>query len=211
MTPPETPVLSNGEMRRTVEVARGGSRWFGPTGLSGPARTDLPANTTVHTLLGAIRNIGRIYCSVISPPNPQRGLPSAAAKVVFFDQNAAQLFWDRYGRGGRQQLPFVVDNVEAIVHRNRVRVEAQNYRRCSRVLCVSGRETLIDVNALVQEFQESFCSEMDQILVRPAEGPDGILIVEFHFGSFRCQSQTGYRLLHGREGFDVWFGRDPCE
>lgn len=173
--------------------------------------TGLPAETTVHTLLRAIRNIGRIYCTVISSPNPHRGLLTAAAKVVFFDEEAAQTFWDRYGRGGQHQLPFVVDDLEAIVQRNRVKVAAQRIPHCTRVLCLSGTETLVNVNALSQEFQANFVSEMDQVLIHPAEDPDRIRIVEFHFGSFRCQSQSAFRLLQGREGVDVWYGRDPCE
>jgi len=172
----------------------------------------LPANTTVTTLLGAIRNIGRIYCTVIAPPNTNRGLFTAAAKVVFFEQEAAQNFWDRYGRGGRLQLPFVVGDLEAIVERNRVKVAAQDFPRdCSRVLCVSGAETLVDVDDMMGEFQANFVSEMGKIVVLPADGPGAIRTLEFHFGSFRCQSQTAFRPLHGREGLDVWFGRDPCE
>jgi hypothetical protein len=177
----------------------------------------LPANITVSTLLAAIRGIGRVYCTVITPPSPEQGWHLAAAKLVFFEEAAARRFWDRYGRDGQQQLPFVIGGLKAIVERNRTKVAESDYPQDrTRVLCVSGPEALVDVDALLREFEANFVFQMDDFLVTAEtqhtfNGPLRIRRVEFRFGSFRCQAQSAYRLLYRRQGISIRYGRDPCD
>jgi hypothetical protein len=177
----------------------------------------LPINTTVSTLLAAVRGIGRVYCTVITPPSPNQGWHLAAAKLVFFEEAAARRFWDRYGRDGQQQLPFVVGGLKAIVERNRTKVaESDHPQDRTRVVCVSGPEALVDTAALLREFEANFVFQMDEVLVTDEirhtfNGPLGFRHVEFRFGSFRCQAQNAYRLLYGRWGISIRYGRDPCD
>ncbi|KAK4103391.1 hypothetical protein N658DRAFT_484344 [Parathielavia hyrcaniae] len=196
----------------------------------------LPRGTTVSTLLAAVRGIGRVYCTVITPATaitppaavtplaavmetqPKPRWDTAAAKIVFFEEAAARRFWDRHGREGHRQVPLIIGEMRAIVERNRIQVaETYHPRDQSRVVCVSGPETLLNVDALLAEFTAKFVFEMDEILVATHVRSDGtsgaqrFLEVEFRFGSFRCQAQTAFQLLYGRPGFTVRYGRDPCD
>ncbi|KAK4125620.1 hypothetical protein N657DRAFT_688346 [Parathielavia appendiculata] len=142
------------------------------------------------------RQIGRVYCTVISPPNQEAGWPTAAAKIVFFEEAAARRFWDFYGREGTQRRPFVVGGLTAIVERNRTRA-------------------MVNVKALFAEFTANFYFEMDEILVSTEirhtyYGVQLFRTAEFRFGSFRAQSQNAFRLLNGRPGLSIRYGRDPC-
>ena len=181
----------------------------------------LPGDTTVTTLLAAVRGIGRVYCTVVVPPDRAHGWRTAAAKVVFFEEAAARRFWERYGRGGGDgavpAVAFVVGGQTVVVERNRTRVaDSALPRECSRVVCVAGVEGVVDVDALLAEFRANFVFEMDEI-VRETEnrvtvtGTQRFAVIEFRFGSFRCQAQTAYRLLQGRAGLEVRYGRDPCD
>ncbi|KAK4033035.1 hypothetical protein C8A01DRAFT_19961 [Parachaetomium inaequale] len=178
----------------------------------------LPPSTTVTSLLAAIRGTGRVYCTVITPPNPLRGFNTAAAKVVFFELAAARRFWDTYGSGGRFRIPFVVvGGRPAIVERNRTKVaESDLPRHVSRVVLVSGAEELLNVDEMLAEFAAKFSFEIDDIFVtteyRPsADGPQQVCTIEFRFGSFRCQAQSAYHMISGRPGLSVRYGRDPCD
>jgi len=51
--------------------------------------TGLAPTTTTGELLGAIRDVGRVYATHINGPEPTRGHMTCAAKVVFFERAAA--------------------------------------------------------------------------------------------------------------------------
>ncbi|EAQ87737.1 hypothetical protein CHGG_04356 [Chaetomium globosum CBS 148.51] len=203
----------------------------------------LPAGTTVHSLLAAVRGVGRVYCTVIAPANRPHGWPTAAAKLVFFEREAAQRFWGLYGRGvgggangggaggdgGTTTTttttptptptpePLLVGGQRVVVERNRTRVaEATLPRGYTRVVRVTGLPGAINVGALLAEFQAKFVFEMDEVAVGTEDritfaGALRLVVVEFRFGSFRCQAQTAHRLLQGRAGLEVQYGRDPCD
>ncbi|KAH6632154.1 hypothetical protein F5144DRAFT_630051 [Chaetomium tenue] len=199
----------------------------------------LPAGTTVHSLLAAVRGVGRVYCTVIAPANRPYGWPTAAAKLVFFERGAAQRFWGLYGRGGGGSgeggtttttttptptptttpttEPLLVGGQRVVVERNRTRVaEATLPRGYTRVVRVTGLPGVINVGALLAEFQAKFVFEMDEVAVGTEDritfaGVLRLVVVEFRFGSFRCQAQTAHRLLQGRPGLEVRYGRDPCD
>ncbi|KAK3294488.1 uncharacterized protein B0H64DRAFT_463409 [Chaetomium fimeti] len=179
----------------------------------------LPADTTVTTLLAAVRGIGRVYCTVIAPASRAHGWHTAAAKLVFFDQAAARRFWALYGRRavGPQAVPLVVGGQHVLVERNRTRVaETTLPRDTSRVVRVTGPAAVVNVGALLAEFQANFVFEMDEVAIGTedrvtAVGLQTFVVVEFRFGSFRCQAQIAYRLLQGRRGLEVRYGRDPCD
>ena len=184
----------------------------------------LPADTTTHSLLAAVRGIGRVYCTVIAPANRPHGWPTAAAKLVLFEQAAAQRFWALYGRrgGGGEGTapalaPFFVGGQRVVVERNRTRVaEASLPRDYTRVVHVTGPAGVVNVGALLAEFQAKFVFEMDEVAVGTEDRVtlvrvQRLVVVEFRFGSFRCQAQTAHRLLQGRAGLEVRYGRDPCD
>jgi hypothetical protein len=179
----------------------------------------LPSTSTVSSLLAAVRGIGRVYCTVITPPNPLRGFSTAAAKLVFFELAAARRFWDRYGSGGRLSMPFVVGGGRpAIVERNRTKVaESEHPRHFSRVVRVSGPEELLNVDEMLAEFAAKFSFQIDDIFVTTehrssTDGPQQVYYtIEFRFGSFRCQAQSAHHMISRRPGLSVQYGRDPCD
>ncbi|KAK4146014.1 uncharacterized protein C8A04DRAFT_26174 [Dichotomopilus funicola] len=211
---------------------------------------NLPPNTTVSILLSSIRGIGRVYYASVRPPNPNpntntNNLPvtpgswnaGAAARLVFFDVEAAHVFWELYDRAkGKVRFPFVVGGQEVVVDRNRIRVipsasQGEGRMRmgyCSRVVRVmrvmkgggeeDDDEEELDVRGMLMAFSANFAFEMDEIVVgfeeRVVAGPGGrrglVEVVEFRFGSFRGQAEYVYFVLMGRRGLEVSFGRDPC-
>jgi hypothetical protein len=181
----------------------------------------LPGDATVTTLLAAVRGVGRVYCTVMAPPDRTQGWRTAAAKLVFFEEAAARRFWGLYGRGeggAMPATPFVVGTRQSVVvERNRTRVaESSLPRECTRVVRVAGPADVVNVDALLAEFRGNFVFEMDEVVVGTedrvtAAGVQRFVVVEFRFGSFRCQAQIAYRLLHGRARLDVRYGRDPCD
>ncbi|KAH6634995.1 hypothetical protein B0J18DRAFT_472031 [Chaetomium sp. MPI-SDFR-AT-0129] len=203
---------------------------------------NLPPTTTISTLLSAIRGIGRVYCASVRPPNPNLPIVAgswnagAAARLVFFDLEAARVFWELYGWAkGKFRFPFVVGGREVVVSRNRVRVGPSasgaggrmGMGYCSRVVRVvryikgdgeDDDEEELDVKGMLMAFSANFAFEMDEIVVgfeeRVVAGPGGrrglVEVVEFRFGSFRGQAEYVYFVLMGRRGLEVSFGRDPC-
>lgn len=168
----------------------------------------LPPTATCTTLLGAIRDMGRVFCTHITPPDAALGHRTAAAKLVFFDRAAAQRFFAAHAGA-----PLVVEGFRARVERNRTRVAASTQPAfCTRVVVVSGPADEVCVDALLRFFSSKFVYQMDAIVVRdPDAAGRPARTVEFRFGSFRNQAQTAYFLLKGRPGWRVAYGRDPCD
>jgi hypothetical protein len=52
----------------------------------------LAPDLTTHELLSGIRNAGRVYATHINPPNLARRHMYSAAKVVFFEREAAGMY-----------------------------------------------------------------------------------------------------------------------
>lgn len=169
--------------------------------------TNLPPDVTHHELLSSIRNIGRIWCSYINQPDYQQHV-TAAAKVVFFQPRAALRLLHFASTQGLNIRGFRVK-----VTQNRIKTPAQPLLgNMSRVLIITGKSTFVNPESLVEYFTERFVFQIDQ--VRELMSLHGRAVVEFRFGSFRCQAQMGKMSLEKDrpEGFEkVEFGEDPCE
>jgi hypothetical protein len=170
--------------------------------------TNLPIRTTHTQLLARIRNTGRIYACVINPPDAEMGHRNAAAKIVFFELHAAQKFYvDAQSIAG-----FEVGGRRTRVAWNRIKTaEQENSGVNSRVLIITGRTEFVNAKSLTEYFETKFKFEIDKIATIFNDG--GLAVVEYRFGSYRCQAEIGrMALLREKrdEVFRVQFGADPC-
>ena len=169
--------------------------------------TNLPPDVTHHELLTSIRNMGRIWCSYVNQPDFQQHV-TAAAKVVFFQPPAALRLLHFAATHGLSIRGYRVK-----VTQNRIKTPAQPLvGNMSRVLIITGQSTFVNAEALVTYFTERFVFQLDE--VRELISLRGRTVVEFRFGSFRCQAQMGKMSLEKDQpsGLEkVEFGEDPCE
>lgn len=173
--------------------------------------TGLPPTIDVASLLGASRNTGRVFATVINTPMADAYRPTCAAKVVFFDRVGAERFYHQHGPGMR--IPGYPNYVGRVVW-NRVRsapFEGPSYH--SRVLVITGPLQFVNPDSLTVYFRSKFIFDIDGIFDRGMT-QDGRRIVEYRFGSYRCQAESAKMAL-SREwvanGVEVKFGRDPCD
>ncbi|RSM04022.1 hypothetical protein CDV31_010212 [Fusarium ambrosium] len=174
--------------------------------------TNLPPDVTYQQLLAQIRNVGRIWCTVINAPDYDRH-NTAAAKVVFFTPNPAQRLLQKSLTQGLEVNGYAVK-----VTHNRVKYGSQTLTgNASRVLIITGKTTFVNPESLTEFFKARFVFEVDEIIELINQGnrhKGGRSVVEYKFGSFRCQAQMGKMALEKDrpEGFEkVDFGPDPCE
>lgn len=173
--------------------------------------TNLPPDLTTHDLLSSITDTGRIWASVITPPTRQHG--TAAAKITFFTAVAAQIFLAR--ANGPGQPGFIVKGYRARVQPDRNAVaEAPAPASHTRVISIAGPKEVVTVENLTRFFSEQFVYELDEIV--PLVTGKVINILEFYFGSYRCQAQWAWRNiredpLFQEQGVRVKFERDPCD
>lgn len=170
--------------------------------------TNLPPDVTHHELLGQIRNIGRIWCCYINGPDGMKHT-TAAAKVVFFQPRAAQSLLQHSITDGLQVRGF-----RAKVTQNRIKTPATIPRggSDSRVLIVTGQTHFVNEKTLSEYFGLRFVFQLDEVKELIKGG--GRAVLEFRFGSYRCQAQMGKISLEKDRplGFEkAEFGEDPCE
>lgn len=171
--------------------------------------TNLPPNITYSQLLGSIRNFGRIWCTYINEPN-QREHVTAAAKVVFFSPQAASAFVQACWSSAS---PLLIHGYHIKVAYNRIKYPEKSYAQGeSRVLIVVGHPSFVNEDALLVFFRARFIFQTDRI--RTLWYTPTCAVVEFSFGSYRCQAQMGMMALEKDRpaGFEkVYYGEDPCE
>ncbi|KAF4435732.1 hypothetical protein F53441_13436 [Fusarium austroafricanum] len=174
--------------------------------------TNLPPSVTHHELLAQIRNVGRIWCTVINEPDYERH-DTAAAKLVFFTPEPAQLLLSKSLTQGLS-----VNGYPIKVTHNRVKYAPKAMiGAASRVLIITGKSTFVNPKSLTEFFQARFVFQIDEItelIVQGDKDKGGRSVVEYRFGSFRCQAQMGKMALEKDRpvGFEkVEFGEDPCE
>ncbi len=170
--------------------------------------TGLPADVTTHQLLAPIRNMGRVFASHINRPQPERGHLQSAAKIVFFERRAAARFFAWSNVQG-----YVVGGRRARVVYNRIRAaEDGRSPAASRVVCVAGPPAVVSEAVLLPYFATKFSFQIDEVLDH-GPGPDGRALVEFRFGSFRCQAQSAKLAVDCelRGLVTAFYGVDPCE
>ncbi|KAK1245570.1 hypothetical protein MKX08_005199 [Trichoderma sp. CBMAI-0020] len=169
--------------------------------------TNLPAGTSTHQLLKAIRNVGRVWCTYVNYPD-FHAHSTAAAKVVFFTPEAAQqLLSISWTRG------LFVEGQRVKVSHNRIKYGSHPVAgRMSRVLIITGHADFVNEASLTKFFKDRFIFQLDEVTELIRAG--GRAVMEFKFGSYRCQSQMGKMSLEKDRprGLEkVEFGDDPCE
>jgi hypothetical protein len=173
--------------------------------------TNLPSAVDHHQLLGAIRDTGRVWACVITPPSGR--YVSAAAKVTFFTAAAAQRLLARCN--GPDQEGLIVGNRKASVRHDRNPVEeARDPEDHTRVLSIRGPKDIVNEAYLTNYFSRSFVYEVDEVIWL-VEG-EAINVLEWRFGSYRCQAQWAWRNMKDDEylqerGVVISFERDPCD
>ncbi|KAF7558601.1 hypothetical protein G7046_g5565 [Stylonectria norvegica] len=169
--------------------------------------TNLPPDVTHNELLARIRCIGRVWCAVINKPDYVKHT-TAAAKVVFFTPDAAS----RYLTLSLTQGLSIGGHQIKVTH-NRVKYSEQLLvGNVSRVLIITGKSTFVNEDSLMRFFRGRFIFDVDEVV--SLINVQGRSVVEFRFGSYRCQAQMGKIALEKDEpaGFEkVEFGEDPCE
>lgn len=169
--------------------------------------TNLPERTSIHQLLTSIRNVGRIWCTYINYPD-FNAHTTAAAKVVFFTPEAAQqLLSISWTRG------LFIENHRVRVSHNRIKYGSHAVAgRMSRVLIITGLAEFVNEASLTKFFKDRFIFQLDEVTQLIRAG--GRAVMEFKFGSYRCQSQMGKMSLEKDRPYGlkkVEFGDDPCE
>lgn len=169
--------------------------------------TNLPEKTSINQLLTSIRNVGRIWCTYINYPD-FNAHTTAAAKVVFFTPEAAQqLLSISWTRG------LFVENHRVRVSHNRIKYGSHAVAgRISRVLIITGLAEFVNEASLTKFFKDRFIFQLDEVTQLIRAG--GRAVMEFKFGSYRCQSQMGKMSLEKDRPYGlkkVEFGDDPCE
>ncbi|KAJ3479470.1 hypothetical protein NLG97_g8313 [Lecanicillium saksenae] len=134
---------------------------------------------------------------------------TAAAKIVFFQPRSAQrLLLYSMGEGLR------VRGFRAKVTQNRIKTGETIPRGGddSRVLIVTGQTHFVNEKTLTEYFGQRFVFQLDE--VKELINGGGRAVLEFRFGSYRCQAQMGKISLEKDRplGFEkAEFGEDPCE
>jgi hypothetical protein len=169
--------------------------------------TQLPPDVEVGELLSKIRNVGRVYATFINPANGVTH-PKCAAKLVFFSPDSAQKLLTR-----ALHQPLIIRGQRAQIAPNRIKYSAHTTDRGeSRVLIVTGNTAFVNEDSLTAYFEGRFAFQIDgvQTLIQFQDRA----VVEYRFGSYRCQAQMGMKalLLDRPRGLEmVEFGADPCE
>ncbi|KAB5523888.1 hypothetical protein GE09DRAFT_1065337 [Coniochaeta sp. 2T2.1] len=173
--------------------------------------TRLPAWITHHLLLRAVRNTGRVYALHLNPPDSWNGHPTCAAKINFFTRLAAERFAHR-SRGGLH-IPGYVGRARVVW--NRVRMAAVDKPEDhTRVLMITGPPAVVNEALLRAYFGTKFHYDVDEVIDHGLLADGQRALVEFRFGSYRCQSESGWLAIRREFSADdvqVAFGRDPCD
>lgn len=169
--------------------------------------TNLPPHVTTTELLAGIRNVGRVWCTYINGPDNEQHT-TAAAKVVFFQPVAAQRLLSQALTAGLR-----IGGLDVRVSHNRIKsAETRIVGGMSRVLIITGSVSLVNAETLTRFFQDRFQFEIDEVIELLATSRRAV--VEYRFGSYRCQAQMGKMALDRDlpQGLEkVEFGQDPCE
>ncbi|KAG6366108.1 hypothetical protein INS49_000284 [Diaporthe citri] len=173
---------------------------------------NLPSSLTTHRLIAAIHAMGptgRIYATHINAPEPDRKHYGCAAKVIFFELAAAKAFYKACEERG-----FNVDGFAVRVMWNRIKTAQQDHARSTtRVLLIGGKPDFVNPVTLTEYFCTKLQFQIDSIITH-SDGlrGDRDAVVEYRFGSFRCQAEAAKMALV-REHPEVrcFFHCDPCD
>jgi hypothetical protein len=164
----------------------------------------LPPTLTVTQLLGAIRNIGRVYQTHINPPAGRHR--TCAAKLIFFERRAAEAFMARFAQGF--QIPGYPGHTAQVAW-NRV-LTGETFDQVTRVLLISGPRDIVHPFRLTEYFRTKIYFDIDEVF---EFGEGNRYYVEYRFGSYRAQAELARMALlreMANRGVQVRFGLDPC-
>ncbi|KAG5939447.1 hypothetical protein E4U60_000898 [Claviceps pazoutovae] len=169
--------------------------------------TNLPPDIRVRELLSTIRNVGRVYATFINDPDGHVHA-TAAAKLVFFTPEAAQRLLAQC-----LVTPLVIRGYLVKMALNRIKYAKNNMENGeSRVLIITGQADFVNTSTLTAFFQARFQFQVDDAACLMIH--KGRAVVEYKFGSYRCQAQMGMKslMLDQPVGLEmVEYGADPCE
>lgn len=168
---------------------------------------NLPPDVTHKELLHSIRGIGRIWCTYINQPDFVHH-STAAAKVAFFTPAAARRYLTHIESAGPTIRGFRIK-----ADYNRIKYpEKPVAGGLTRVLIITGSSWFVNPENLCRYFAQLFTFQVDEVI--ELVSMEGRSVVEFRFGSYRCQAQMGKMALDRQkpQGLEVVeFGEDPCE
>lgn len=185
--------------------------------------TNLPRNCNLRMLLGAVRGCGKVYQTVINPPQGEHHTGCAAKLVFFHHTEAARLL-----RRSREGMFHVGDRQPNVTH-NRTRVASKPASKESRVLQITGPREIVNHEYLTGLFTGACTYQLEAVEDRgPVSGGlDSRHEMIWRFGSVRCQAHWCYGRLHeqrkahrlegqtivGRlwNAVEVNYGVDPCD
>ncbi|KAK3390817.1 hypothetical protein B0H63DRAFT_539275 [Podospora didyma] len=178
----------------------------------------LAPDLTTRDLIASIHNVGRVYATHINGPEPDKGHMTSAAKVIFFERAAAERFYNRHALSG-----FIIQNSQGPYYKgrvvwNRIRsAETDVGGRKSRVLLISGPPDFVNETVLRGYFSSKLTYQVEHVGTidyDPAARGGPRRLIEFRFGSYRCQAEAA-RMALTREmadhGVICEFGHDPCD
>jgi len=166
----------------------------------------LPGRVTYDVLLGSIRGVGKVYATVINPPNDS--IRTSAAKIIFFNRNQAEKLFNMI-----KDRQFVV--LGKVVHKvvwNKIRTGPYPHSSHSRVIRITGPRELMDFEYFENFFVHRFQYDLDVRGVMECNRP-GLVSHVWHFGSLRCQAASAKTAIERElKGiYEVEWADDPCE
>lgn len=174
---------------------------------------NLPPALTTHRLISAIHGMGptgRIYATHINAPEPDRKHYGCAAKVIFFELIAAKAFYRACEERG-----FTVDGFGVRVMWNRIKTAQQEHARSTtRVLLIGGDPSFVNQTTLTEYFCTKLQFQIDCIITHSdgLKGDNTDAVVEYRFGSFRCQAEAAkMALVREHPEIRCFFHCDPCD
>ncbi|KZL79093.1 f-box domain-containing protein [Colletotrichum incanum] len=158
----------------------------------------LPAGCTPQLLLGAIAQVGptgKIWASYINPANAADNKPHAAAKVVFFSREGAEILL-RASQAGM----FLVGDRRPRVTWNRIRTAPRSTidSHKSRVVFIYGPAQYVNQPRLSQWFRGFFRFESEVVIPRDYRvkpGGQAVQLLEWRFASTRCQGEAAFMAI----------------
>ncbi|XXH01437.1 hypothetical protein Hte_007797 [Hypoxylon texense] len=159
--------------------------------------TNLPPTCTHRDLLGAIRDCGKVYATVINPPEQDARFPpgarpthtTSASKLVFFDRAGADRLAAQ-ARAGR----FAVGGYVPKVRPNRIQSAPRDAGPQCRVLHIDGPSALVNEPFLHGFFRTKFAYELEAVRTLAVHGD--VTRQEWRFGSFRCQAESARQSIN---------------
>ncbi|KAK8874924.1 hypothetical protein PGQ11_005438 [Apiospora arundinis] len=152
----------------------------------------LPPKVKHHHILSLIRGCGsRIWALHINKPDVKNPNHSAA-KLVFYKRCGVDWLFEKIRSG-----QFIIEGYEPNAVLNKIKsAPMPDDDPRSRVVCISGPSSIVNVDYMDKFFKENFYFEPDRV-VTLFEGPD-FRVLEFRFGSARCQGENAIQALQKR-------------